>query len=106
MELFSNDKTVRSNTPEYLKKFNSQSLATQAKNGEQLNCLMPVVKKAFNFLVVDMLELSTDNDAIKNKRGSYDEKWLGESNAKLLKQIDEKRANLIMSRLQKKMKEQ
>ena len=41
----------------------------------------------------------------ENKIGSYDEKWLEESIAKLLKQIDdEKRANLNMSRMQKQTK--
>ena len=50
----------------------------------------------------DIVELSTENDASKNKIGSYVEKWLEESKAKLLKQIDdEKRANLIMSRMKK-----
>ena len=53
----------------------------------------------------DIVEVSTENDAFKNKVGSYDEKWLEEYKAKLLKQIDdEKRANLIMSRMQKQMK--
>ena len=50
----------------------------------------------------DIAELSTENDALKNEIGSYDEKWLEDSKAKLLKQIDnEKRANLIMSRMKK-----
>ena len=41
---------------------------------------------------------------MKSKIGSYDEKWLEESKNKMLKQIDdEKRANLIMSRIKKQM---
>ena len=44
------------------------------------------------------------NDALKNQIGDYDEKWLEESKAKLLKDInDEKRANIIMSRMKKQM---
>ena len=56
---------------------------------------------------INQLKLKV-NDALKNKIGSYDEKkWLEESKAKLLKQIDdEKRANLIMSRMEKQMKKQ
>ena len=51
----------------------------------------------------DIVELSTENDALK-KIGSYDEKWLEKSKAKLFKQInDEKKANLIMSRMKKQM---
>ena len=67
--------------------------------------MMPAIKKAFNFLGDDIVELFTENDALKNKIGSYDEKWLEESKTKLLKQIDdEKRANLIMYRMKKQMK--
>ena len=50
----------------------------------------------------DIVELSTENAALKNKKDSYDEKLLKESKAKLLKQIEyEKRANLIMSKMEK-----
>ena len=52
----------------------------------------------------DIVDLSTENDALKNKIGSYDEKWLEESKTKLVKQIDdEKRANLVLFRLKKQM---
>ena len=74
---------------------------------EKLVSMMPVIKKAFNLLGDDIVELYTENDALKNKVGSYDEKWLEESKAKLLKQIDdEKRANLIMPRMKKQMTKQ
>ena len=66
--------------------------------------MMPAIKKPFNLLGDDIVELSTENDALKNKIGSYDEIWLEEPKAMLLKQIDdEKRANLIMSRMKKQM---
>ena len=68
---------------------------------------MPAIKKAFNLLGNDIVYLSTQNDALKNKVGDYDGKWLQESKGKLLKQIDDERgANLIMSRLKKQMKQQ
>ena len=104
MQIISTDKAVRNDTIEDLKEFNSQSLATQAKKGEQLVSMMPAIKKAFNLLADDIVELSTENDALKNKIESYDEKWLEESKNKMLKQYDdEKRANLIMSRMKKQM---
>ena len=104
MQLSSNDKTVRNDTIQDLKDFNQQSLSTQAKKGEQLVSMMPTIKKAFNLLGDDIVDLSTENDALKNKIGSYDERWLEESKLKLLKEIDdEKRANLIMSRMKKQM---
>ena len=104
MQIISSDKTVRKITIEDLKEFNSQSLSTQAKKGEQLVSMMPAIKKAFDLMGDDIIDLSTENDALKNKIGSYDEKWIEESKNKMLKQIDdEKRANLIMFRTKKQM---
>ena len=104
MQINSSDQTVRNDTIEDLKEFNSQSLNTQARKGEQLVAMMPAIKKAFNLLGDDVIELPTENDALKNKIGDYVERWLEESKNKLLKQIDdEKRANIIMSRMKKQM---
>ena len=69
--------------------------------------MIPAIKKAFNFLGDDIVELSTENDALKNNMGDYDEKLLQESKNSLLKQIDdEKRANLIKSRMQRQKNKQ
>ena len=107
MQIISNDKTVRNDTIPDLQEFNQQSLTTQAKKGKKLVSMMPVIKKAFNLLGDDIVELSTEKDALKNKIGSHDEKWLEETTNKLLNQIDdEKRANLIMSRMKKQMNKQ
>ena len=104
MQISSSDQSVRSDTIQDLKEFNQQSLTTQAKKGEQLTAMMPAIKKAFNILGDDIIELSTENDVLKNQIGEYDQKWLGESKAKLLRDIDdEKRANLIMTRMKKQM---
>ena len=107
MQISSSDKTVRNDTVQNLKEFNSQSLATQAKKGEQLVSMMPAIKKAFDLMGDDIVDLSTENDALKSKISDYNEKWLEESKAKLLKEIDdEKRANSIMSRMRKQMNKQ
>ena len=107
MQLISTDQTVRDNTIQDLKDFNQQSLSTQAKKGEQLTSMMPAIKKAVNLLGDDIIDLSVENDALKNQIGDYDQKWLEESKAKLLKDInDEKRANLVMSRMKKQMNKQ
>ena len=104
MQIISSDKTVRNFTVQDLKEFNSQSLTTQAKKGEQLVSMITAIKRAFILLGDDIVELSTENDALKSKIRSYDEKWLEESKARLLKQIyDEKRAKLIMSIMKKQM---
>ena len=104
MQLISSDQTVRNDTIQDLKDFNQKSLSTRAKKGEQLVSMMPAIKEAFNLMGNDIVELSTENDTLKNQIGNYDEKWLEESKAKLLKNIDdEKRANIIMSRMKKQM---
>ena len=104
MQLISSDQTVRNDTIQDLKDFNQQSLSTRAKKGEQLVSMMPAIKEAFNLMGNDIVELSTENDTLKNQIGNYDEKWLEESKAKLIKNIDdEKRANIIMSRMKKQM---
>ena len=107
IQLISTDQSVRNDTIEDLKDFNSQSLSTRATKGEQLVSMMPAIKKAFNLLGDGIVDLSTENDTLKEKIGDYDEKWLQESKAKLLKDInDEKRANIIMSRMKKQMNKQ
>ena len=65
---------------------------------------MPAIKEAFSLMGKDIVEISADNDTLENQIGDYDQKWLEESKAKLLKDInDEKRANLFMSRMKKQM---
>ena len=104
IQLIFTDQTVRNDTIQDLKDFNQQSLSTQAKKGEQLTSMMPAIRKTFNVLGDDIIELSVENDALKNQIGDYDQKWLEESKAKLLKDSnEEKRANLIMSRMKKQM---
>ena len=107
IQIISNDKTVRNNTVRDLKDCHSQSLATPAKNGEQLFSMMPTIWKGFQFMGDDIVEISTKNECLKTKIGCYDKKWLEESKAKLLKDFDdEKTANLIMSTMEKQMRKQ
>ena len=98
------DQTVRNATVQGLKEFNSQSLSTRAKKGEQPVSMMPAIRKAFDLMVDDIVDLSAENETLKNQVGDYDQKWLEESKAKLLKQIDdEKRAKLTVSGMKKQI---
>ena len=107
MQIISNDKTVRKNTIQSLQDFNSQSLTTQAKRREQLVPMTPAIEKAFDLMGDDIVNLSTENDALKNKIGSYDEKWQEKSKADFLKQIaDEKSANFLLSKMEKQRNKQ
>ena len=44
--------------------------------------MMYAIKKASDQLGDDMVELSTENETLKNEIGSYDGKWLQESKDK------------------------
>ena len=67
--------------------------------------MMPAIKKALDLMGDVIVDLSMEDEYLKKQIGAYDEKWLEESKTKLLKQIDiDKRANLIMSRMQNQMK--
>ena len=52
-----------------------------------------VDKKAFELIGDDAVEMSTGNESLKNKIGSYDEGWLKGSKAKLSKKIDDEKKN-------------
>ena len=94
IQILSNDKTVGNDTIQDLKELHSQSLITQVKKAEQLVFMMPAIKKVFDLMGDYIVNLSTENDALKNKKTNYDEKSFEDSKAKLLKQIDDKkRAN-------------
>ena len=81
MEIFSNYQTIRCETVQDLKGFNSQSLSTQVQKRGQLVSMMPATEKAFNLLSDNIIDLSTEYDALKNRIGSYDQQWLEESAA-------------------------
>ena len=69
VQFISNDKTVTNDTIQDLKEFKSQSLSTRAAKGEQLVSMMPAIKKAFVLMGDDIVDLSTENDALKNEIG-------------------------------------
>ena len=69
MQIGSTNQKVRNNTIQDLKDFNQQSLSTRAKKGEQLVSMMPAIKEAFTLMGNNIDDLSTENDALKEKIG-------------------------------------
>ena len=67
MQIGSTNQKVRNNTIQDLKVFNQQSLSTRAKKGEQLVSMMHAIKEAFTLMGNDIVDLSTENDALKEK---------------------------------------
>ena len=76
MQINSDDQTAKINTVQDSKDFNSQPLATQVKKGEQIASMMPPIKKTFDLMGDDIVESATDNESLKNKIGSYEEKMV------------------------------
>ena len=78
---------------------------TQAKQGEQLVSMLPAFKNAFDLMVDDLVDLSSEKESLNYEIGSYNGKWLEESKARLLKQTDAKeKANLFMSTMPQQIK--
>ena len=73
MQIICNDQTEGSNTVQGSKEFNFQPLLTQAIKGQHLIPMMPAIKKAFDLMGDDIVEISTENESLKYKIGSYDE---------------------------------
>ena len=88
-QLFSKDKTVRSNTIEDLNEYNSHSLSTQAKKEEQLATMITLTQKAFDLLGGHIVELLTENETLKKRIRSYDDKFLEKSETKMIHFIDD-----------------
>ena len=62
------------------------------------------MKETFDLMGDVIVDLSTKNETLEDQIGDYDEKCLKESKTKPLKQTDDdKRANLLLSRMQKQM---
>ena len=60
MQFTTKDKTVRSDTIQDLREFNSQSSTTQAIKGEQLVSMMTAIIKAFDLMGDDIVEFSPE----------------------------------------------
>ena len=56
------DKTVGTKTVRDSRDFNSQSLATQAKKGEELNIMTRDIKETFHLTGDEKVELFTQNE--------------------------------------------
>ena len=69
MQIISNDQTVRCNTVQGLGDFNSQSLATEAKRGEQLVSIMPAIKKAFDLMGDNIVKFFSRKRCFKKQNG-------------------------------------
>ena len=47
----------------------------------------------------DILEISTENETLKNEKRSYDEKWLENQTQNYCRKTDGKRAGIVTTRI-------
>ena len=67
--------------------------------------MMPANERALDLMGNDIVDLTIENESLKNEIFSYDDEGLKESRTKLSNQFDdEKRASLFMSGTEKQMK--
>jgi regulator of replication initiation timing len=106
IQLVSSDDEVRKETIEAVSEFKNQSLTTQAKKGEQLQAMMPAIKKSFGMMVNEICELSAENSVLKDKIGDYDVKWLNASTKKLLiDTTEEAKKQQFLERMRRQLKQ-
>ena len=68
--------------------------------------MMIAIEKAFDLRGIDIVELSTERESLKNKIGSYHRKFLEESKAKLLKQFNNEKLNYVVKKIKQLEKKQ
>ena len=68
---------------------------------------MPALKEAFDLMGDNIVEISTENEALNSQICDFDQKWFKKSKTKTMDQMDdEKRAQPIMSRMNKQINKQ
>ena len=73
IQLATNDEIIREETIRDLKDYNSKSLLTQSKRGENLVAMLSANKKKIQYLLGDeIIELGTRNNILKNKVSECD----------------------------------
>jgi 3-deoxy-D-manno-octulosonate 8-phosphate phosphatase KdsC-like HAD superfamily phosphatase len=73
---------VQKNTKQKIRELvelNKQNVATQAKKAEELTANLAVYNEAIKMMGDEIFDLGVENEALRDKIGAVDEKWLDES---------------------------
>ena len=102
IDIVKGDKIIREETKQALKEYNAQSLQSQAMKGEQLTCMMPAIKRAFELVRDDNYDLVVENNVLRGKIGDVNEEWLESSKKKLLENTGNDEKNKVFLERMKK----
>ena len=62
-----------------LVELNKQNVATQARKAEELTANLVVYNETIKMMGEEIFDLGVENEALRDKIGEVDEKWLSES---------------------------
>lgn len=102
LEYVKGQKDTRLKIREELVELNKQTVATQAKKAEELIANQVVYVEAIKMMGDDIFDLGIENEALRDKLGDVDEKWLGESKNRIKLSYDDARKNkFILERMKR-----
>ena len=95
-------KNTKQKIREELVELNKQNVATQAKKAEELTTNLVVYNEAIKMMGDEIFDLGVENEALRDKIGEVDEKWLSESKNRIkLSYNDEKKNKFILERMKR-----
>ena len=95
-------KNTKQKIREELVELNKQNVATQAKKAEELTANLVVYNEAIKMMGDEIFDLGVENEALRDKIGEVDEKWLSESKNRIkLSYNDAKKNKFILERMRR-----
>ena len=102
LEYVKSQKDTKLKIREELVELNKQNVATQAKKAEELTANLVVYNEAIIMMGDEIFDLGVENEALRDKIGEVDEKWLGESKNRIKLSYDDARKNkFILERMKR-----
>ncbi len=85
-----------------VQKNTKQNVATQPKKAEELTANLVVYNEAIKMMGDEIFDLGVENEALRDKIGEVDEKWLSESKNRIkLSYNDAKKNKFILERMRR-----
>jgi hypothetical protein len=95
-------KNTKKKIREELVELNKHNVATQAKKAEELTANLVVYNEAIKLMGDEIFDLGVENEALRDKIGEVDEKWLNESKNRIkLSYNDTKKNKFILERMRR-----
>ncbi len=93
LEYVKGQQNTRQKIREELVELNKKNVATQAKKAEELTANLVVYNEAIKIMGEEIFDLGVENEALRDKIGEVDEKWLSESKNRIKLSYDDEKKN-------------